>query len=418
MKDGFRRHWALALVFVALVLGGPPGRVLAQNANDTAVVYSQEELDQLLAPVALYPDALLAQVLSAATYPLEVVQAARFVQQNPGLKGEALARSVNAQGWEPSVASLAQFPSVLVMMNDKLEWTQQLGDAFLADSGAVMSAVQGLRAKAQAAGNLQSSDQQRIVVEERYIVIEPARPQVVFVPYYNPVVVYGAWWWPARPPWFWVPPPIYRPATWGQAVATGVAWSVAIGITQSIWFDVRPSWRERQLTIINVRPGQLAYRPGAWVHNPAHRQGVAYRDVLTRDRFAPVNRPAVDKREPARGRDDTLRPALRPSVQPARIATRPALVPSPAIRPALRPSVQPPRVALRPAPVPSPAIRPAPRPETKQVMIPAPRRDLRLAVRAAPRTAPKPLLLQPGAPREITNAQAARGNASRTRSKL
>ena len=417
MKYGFRWYWALALVLVALALGGPPGRVLAQNANDTAVVYSQEELDQLLAPVALYPDALLAQLLSAATYPLEVVQAARFVQQNPGLKGEALGRSVEAQGWEPSVASLAQFPSVLVMMNDKLEWTQQLGDAFLGDSGAVMSAVQGLRAKAQAAGNLQSNDQQRIVVEERYIVIEPARPQVVFVPYYNPTVVYGAWWWPARPPWFWIPPPIYRPVNWGQAVASSVVWSVAIGITRSIWFDVRPSWRDRQLTIINVRPGRLAYRPGAWVHNPAYRQGVAYRDVLTRDRFAPFSRPAVDKREPARGRDDTLRPAVRPSVQTPGVALRPAPIPSPAIRPALRPSVQPPRVATRPA-VPSPSIRPAPQPETKQEMIPAPRRDLRPAVRPAPRTAPKPLLLQPGAPRDITDAQAARGNASRTRSKL
>ena len=232
--------------------------------------------------------------------------------------------------------------------------------------------------------------------------IEPARPQVVFVPYYNPVVVYGAWLWPARPPWFWVPPPIYRPVTWGQAVATGVVWSVAIGITQSIWFDVRPSWRERQLTIINVRPGQPAYRPGAWVHNPAHRQGVAYRDVRTRDRFAPVSRPAVDKREPARGRDDTLRPVLRPSVQPLRPALRPAPVPSPATRPAPRPE-----------------SRPMPRPETKPVVRPvvrpAPRPELRPAVRPAPRPAPKPLLLKPGAPREITDAQAARGSASRTR---
>ena len=399
MKHGFGRQWVFALVLVALVLGGPPERVLAQSANNIAVVYSLEELDQLLAPVALYPDALLAQLLSAATYPLEVVQAARFVQRNPGLKGDALGRSVEAQGWEPSVVSLAQFPSVLVMMNDKLEWTQQLGDAFLGDSEAVMSAVQGLRSKAQAAGNLQSNDQQRITVEERYIVIEPARPQVVFVPYYNPVVVYGAWLWPTRPPWFWIPPPIYRPATWGQAVATGVVWSVAIGITQSIWFDVRPSWRERQLTIINVRPGLPAYRPGAWVHNPAHRQGVAYRDVLTRDRFAPVSSPAVDKRVPARGRDDALRPVLRPSVQPPRVAPRPAPIPSPAIRPA-----------------PQRESRPMPRPETKPEMRPAPRPELRPAFRPAPRPAPNPLLLKPGAPREITDAQAARGSASRTRS--
>ena len=399
MKYGLGRQWIFVLVLVAIVFGGLHARVLAQNANDTAIVYSQEELDQLLAPVALYPDALLAQLLSAATYPLEVVQAARFVQRNPSLKGEALGRSVEAQGWEPSVASLAQFPSVLVMMNDKLEWTQQLGDAFLSNPGAVMNAVQGLRAKAQAAGNLQSNDQQRIVVEERYIVIEPARPQVVFVPYFNPAVVYGAWWWPARPPWFWVPPPIYRPVTWGQAVATGVVWSVAIGITQSIWFDVRPSWRERQLTIINVRPGQPAYRPGAWVHNPVHRQGVAYRDVLTRDRFAPISRVAVDKREPARGRDDTLRPVLRPSIQPPKVTPLPAPVPSPAVRPAPRPE-----------------IRPILRPDTKPQIRPVPRPELRPAVLPTPRPVPKPLLLKPGASRAITDAQAARGNASRIRS--
>ena len=399
MKHGFGRQWAFALGLVALALGGPPGRAIAQNANDTAVVYSQEELDQLLAPVALYPDALLAQVLSAATYPLEVVQAARFVQRNPGLKGEALGRSVEAQGWEPSVASLAQFPSVLVMMNDKFEWTQQLGDAFLGDSEAVMNSVQGLRAKAQAAGNLQSNDQQRVTVEERYIVIEPARPQVVFVPYYNPVVVYGTWWWPARPPWYWVPPPVYRPTTWGQVVATRVVWSVAIGITQSIWFDVRPSWRERQLVITNVRPGQPAYRPGAWVHNPAHRQGVAYRDVQTRDRFVPVSRPAVDRREPARGRDDMVRPVLRPSVQPTRPVARPAPVPSPAIRPAPRPEG-----------------RPRPRPEARPEMRPSPGPELRPAVRPAPRPAPRPLALKPGASREVSDAQAARGMDSRTRS--
>ena len=399
MQHGFGRPWAFALLVVATVLGSLPGRVLAQNATDIAVVYSQEELDQLLAPVALYPDALLAQVLSAATYPLEVMQAARFVQRNPGLQGEALGRSVEAQGWEPSVASLAQFPSVLTMMNDKLEWTQQLGDAFLGDAEAVMNAVQGLRAKAQAAGTLQSNDQQRVTVEERYIVIEPARPQVVFVPYYNPVVVYGPWWWPARPPWYWVPPPMYRPATWGQVVATGVVWSVAIGITQSIWFDVRPSWRERQLTIFNVRPGRPGYRPGAWVHNPAYRQGVAYRDVQTRDRFVPVSRPAVDKREPARGRDDMLRQVLRPSVQPPRPATRPAPVPSPAIRS-----------------TPRPERRPMPRPETRPEMRPSPGPELRPAVRPAPRPAPRPLALKPGAPREVSDAQAARGMDSRTRS--
>lgn len=390
------RTWvqALGLLVAALALALAPA-ARAQSIDEQAIVYTQEELDPLLAPVALYPDALLAQVLTAATYPLEVVQAARFVQANPRLQGDAMARAAQGKNWEPGVTSLVQFPSVLAMMSDKLDWTQQLGDAFLSSPEAVMDTVQSLRAKAGAAGNLQSNAQQQVVMEERYIVIQPARPEVVYVPYYNPVLVYGSWWWPARQPWYWVPPPVYRPATWGQVVATGVVWSVAIGITQSIWFDVRPSWRERHVTVINVininRPG---YRPGVWLHNPVHRQGVAYRDVSTRDRFRPVDRPAVDGRLPWRGRDE-------PAVQPIAV-TRPAPAPKPAVRPA--PAPQP---SVRPAPTPRPTVRPAPTPTPTPSVRPAP------PPKPAVRPAPRPTALAPSVTREVAREQADRGRASR-----
>ena len=404
------RTWvqALSLLVAALALAVTPA-ARGQSIDEQAVIYTQEELDPLLAPVALYPDALLAQVLTAATYPLEVVQAARFVKANPRLQGDAMARAAQGQNWEPGVTSLVQFPSVLAMMSDKLDWTQQLGDAFLSSPGAVMDTVQSLRAKAQAAGNLQSNAQQQVVMEDRYIVIQPARPQVVYVPYYNPVLVYGSWWWPARQPWYWVPPPVYRPATWGQVVATGVVWSVAIGITQSIWFDVQPSWRERHITVINVinmnRPG---YRPGTWLHNPEHRQGVAYRDVRTRDRFRPVDRPAVDGRLPWRGRD-------QPAVQPI-AATRPAPAPRPSVRPAptLRPAVRPAPTPV-PTPVPTPSVRPTPtpRPAVRPALEPKP--GLRPAPLPRPvmRPAPRPTALTPSVTRDVADEQANRGRASR-----
>ncbi|HMA31446.1 MAG TPA: DUF3300 domain-containing protein, partial [Casimicrobiaceae bacterium] len=146
--------FALAILAVAPLEAQSPG---GQG-------YSQDELDQLLAPVALYPDQLLMQVLIAATYPLEVVEAARFVQQNPDLRGEALDQALAGKNWDPSVQSLAAFPQVLAMMNDEIEWMQRLGDAFLADQQRVMDTVQSLRQRAEAAGNLQSTSQQSVIV--------------------------------------------------------------------------------------------------------------------------------------------------------------------------------------------------------------------------------------------------------------
>jgi len=197
----------LASFLAALLLA--PGLILAQtDQGGAANPFKPEELDQLVAPIALYPDPLIAQILMASTYPLEIVQAARFAAANANLKGDQLNEALKKQTWDDSVKSLVSFPQVLTMMNEKLDWTQNLGDAFLGAEKEVMDAVQRLRAKALAAGNLKSTPEQTVKTEPappptpgqnvviqqapaptQYITIQPAKPQVIYVPTCNPTVV-------------------------------------------------------------------------------------------------------------------------------------------------------------------------------------------------------------------------------------
>jgi hypothetical protein len=188
-------------------VGAQPLPLAAQQAARPA--FRQQELDQMLAPIALYPDALLSQVLMAATYPLEVVEAARWSRANPGLTGDAAVRAVDGMNWDPSVKSLVAFPQVITMMDQKLEWTERLGDAFLGQQAQVADSVQGLRQRAASLGNLRSNEQ--LVVEQRgpVYIVQPANPQVVYVPYYDPNEVYGAWAYPSYPPVYWAPPAYY-----------------------------------------------------------------------------------------------------------------------------------------------------------------------------------------------------------------
>ncbi len=193
-------------------------------------MFKPEEIEQLVAPIALYPDSLVSQILMASTYPLEVVQADRWAKANKTLKGDALTKALEAQSWDPSVKSLVNFPQVLAMMSEKLDVTQKLGDAFLAQQKDVMDAIQRLRAKAQAQGNLKTTKEQTVIVEQparkprsssnraqtTVIKIEPTNPQVVYVPTYNPTVVYGAWPYPAYPPYL--------------IIRTGVCGSGGIGL--------------------------------------------------------------------------------------------------------------------------------------------------------------------------------------------
>jgi hypothetical protein len=262
--------------------------------------FSQQELDQMLAPIALYPDALLSQILMASTYPIEVVQAARWSKANPGVTGDQAVKAVEQQPWDPSVKSLVAFPNILSMMDEKLDWMERLGDAFLSQEQAVMGSVQQLRQKAQAAGNLQSNNNIVVQPQGQTIVIEQANPQVVYVPYYDPTVVYGPWWYPAYPPVFWRPWPGYyaRPG-----FGPGFFWGSGITISAGFFFG-RVDWPRRNVTVVNVNnyyyrppPPRPNFPPGAWVHDPAHRRGVPYRDPVVRREFGG---PRFDGRPDAR----------------------------------------------------------------------------------------------------------------------
>jgi hypothetical protein len=210
----------------------------------TAAKVSNQQLDSLTAPIALYPDALLAQVLMASTFPQDVSAAAAWSKANPNTKGDDAVKAVAAEPWDPSVQSLVAFPQVLATMASKPDWVAQLGNAFLAQPDDVMDSVQRLRKQAQQAGNLKTSEQQKVIVEQSTIQIVPANPQVVYVPTYNPTVVYGAWPYPAYPPVYVPPPPGYAVAS---GLAAGLAFGAGIAITSALWSDV--NWNNHSVNI-------------------------------------------------------------------------------------------------------------------------------------------------------------------------
>jgi hypothetical protein len=286
--------------------------------------FKSEELDQILAPIALYPDELIAQILTAATYPLEIVMAARWVAdpKNAALKGDALVEALEGQSWDASVKSLVPFPSVLKMMSDKLDWTQKLGDAFLSQEADCLAAVQSLRRKAAAAGTLKSTPQQNVTVaprtaaepglqgppagepitmapvtEDQVISIAPADPQVVYVPSYNPATAYGTWPYPSYPPYAFPPPVGYGVAA---GLATGLAFGAGVAIAGSLWGWGSPNWGGGNVTINSARFNSInrtAITGNTWQHNAAHRQGVAYRDAATRQRYGRGTAGAAARRD-------------------------------------------------------------------------------------------------------------------------
>jgi hypothetical protein len=290
--------WLLALVVATASF--------AQSASTK--VFNNEQLDQMLAPIALYPDSLLAQVLMASTYPVDVKAAAAWSKANKGKEGDAAVSAVESQGWDPSVASLVAFPSLIQQMGEHPDEVQKIGDAFLAQPSDVMDSVQRLRAAAQKAGNLKSSEQQKVVVEQQKIVIEPAQPQVVYVPAYNPAVVYGPWWYPSYPPYYWPPPYGYYP---GAVLATGIAWGVAIGVGNALWGGI--GWGNNDVNINvnkynninrNNQINNVSGNRANWQHNAENRKGAPYRDQASREKFD--NRKAgADGRQDYRGKTDS-----------------------------------------------------------------------------------------------------------------
>ncbi len=254
-----------------------------------APLFSQAELDQMLAPIALYPDTVLSHVLIAATYPLEIVKATRWLSTQPGMTSEQSLRAAENEPWDPSVRALVAFPPLLTKMNNELEWTQRLGDAFLSQETDVMATVQQLRERAYKAGNL--GNQEHITVErkEKIIVIEPRQREVVYVPVYDTRVVYGDWWWDRYPPIHW-PYPSQR--------SSYVYWGVGARVSPGFYFSTF-YWPERQVVVLrDYRPNRYyrardIYRHEErrhWSHNPYHRHGVVYPRSY---------RPVVESRGPA-----------------------------------------------------------------------------------------------------------------------
>ncbi len=309
---GMQRRHLMAALGAALVLSGWRGAQAQAPAPspDAAKPFKPEELDQMLAPIALYPDGLLAQTLMAASYPLEVVDAARWSKANPTLKGDAAVAAVKDKSWDVSVKSLTAFPQVLVQLSDHLDWMRKIGDAMVAQQQDVADSIQRLRAKADAAGNLKTGKEQTVTTEgagaDRTVVIAPTNPDVIYVPAYDPNTIYGIWAAPAYPPTYYPPPPGYG---YGNALIRGLLFGAGIAAAGAIFGGW--NWgRGGGNSYVNVNVNRAVnidrnfnvanINNGRWQHDAGHRKGVAYRDQVSRDRFG-QNRPGADQRKDFRG---------------------------------------------------------------------------------------------------------------------
>lgn len=297
------RRPLLALIIAAIALA----RSTAALAQGTQKSFSPEELDQMLASIALYPDSLLAQILMATTYPLEIVEAARWSRSNPALKGDAAVAAIQDKNWDVSVKSLVAFPDVLKQLSDHLDWTQRLGDAMLGQQQDVADSIQRLRGKASVAGNLKSTPQQTVTTQgsgdSTQYVIEPASPDIVYVPSYNPSWAYGSWPYPQYPP-------VYYP--FAGALARGIFWGLAFAAAGSLYAGWNWAGHGNSYANVNVNRATNIDRSfdrtkidgDRWQHRPEHRRGVGYRDDATRQRFGQQARPGVEQRDQFRGKLD------------------------------------------------------------------------------------------------------------------
>jgi hypothetical protein len=317
--------FAAVLALLLPLLGQTQDTAEPPGAGSRTPPFKPEELEQIAAPIALYPDALLAQIFMASTYPLEVVEAARWSKEHPDVKGDAVADAVKDQPWDASVKSLCAFPQVLTMMNEKLDWTQKLGDAFLAQQADIMQAVQRLRNKAMETGNLKSTKEVTVKTEPapppaegapataaapaaaapapppQTIIIESPDPEIVYVPSYNPTVVYGAWAYPSYPPYYYYPP----------GYAAGAAfWSFTAGVVVggALWGNC--NWGGNDIDIDVNRENNFTRNTNRetnrtnnkWEHNSDHRKGVGYRDSATQQKYGRGNSQGTQAREQYRGR--------------------------------------------------------------------------------------------------------------------
>lgn len=412
---------------------GDPQEISAQS------LFPPDQIEQLVAPIALYPDALLAQMLMAATYPTDIVQAARWIRDNEKLEGEALEKAAEEQPWDPSVKTLVFFPSVLAYMNENLAWTQDLGDAMVAQQDEIMDAVQSLRNQAQDAGTLQTNEQQRVEAEGDTIVVQPANPEVVYVPTYDPSTVYGQTAPPAT---------TYYPSTYAVPITTTTSSSTDSWITFGAGalagglLTAAILWNRNDYGI--YRGGRGYYgRPGYWGNSNYWKGGWKRSTNINRNINASrgdvnINR-QVNKWQPSRTnvgrarpnpggnrpngrRPDTGRKASggrpgagvkppggreRPQTGPAkRQATRPgAPAPKPGAKPGKRPAGKPGQ---------KPAAKPARKPAAKPAKRPAAKSARKPAAKPAKRPAAKPARAKGG---KSSAFNVNKGNATRAASK-
>ncbi|NQZ24551.1 MAG: DUF3300 domain-containing protein [Colwellia sp.] len=254
--------------------------------------FSEDELAQMLAPIALYPDSLLTHILIASTYPIEIVEAHRWLKKNKGLSTENAAQSVKDFNWDASVKALVPFERILSRLSEDLTWTQQLGDAFLQDESRLLESIQELRKQAQLAGNLQKMDNMDVSYEDNNIVIEPIEKEIVYVPYYDTRMVYGTWHSVSYPPVYWKPHHSVYVSHYNPFY-----YHSGIHISFNYFFSAF-HWSNRHVVVVNThhykhryyeqRPRRLIVNGGYakhWQHQPVHRKGVAYRTKQTRSKY-------------------------------------------------------------------------------------------------------------------------------------
>lgn len=287
---------------------------------------SPDQLDDLVAPIALYPDPLVSQIMVAATYPLEVVQAYQWVQRNPGLNGPALTQAAQQQNWDASIQALVVFPDVMKRLNDDVTWTTNLGNAFLAQQQDVMDAVQRMRQRAQQAGKLASSPQENVVTTtdagRPVIQIVPADPAVIYVPMYDPAWIWGPPLWYPYPRWYWPPSSI---------MVGGLGFGFGVGINMGFFFGGgwggwggwgwHPGWGNHTVIVnntfihrnnFNTTNITNVHGTSVWAHDASHRAGVPYASPALRNQYqGNVRQNMAQRSAPAMNRNASAQPAER-----------------------------------------------------------------------------------------------------------
>jgi hypothetical protein len=271
--------------------------------------FSQAELEQMLAPIALYPDSVLTHILIASTYPIEIIQASRWLEKNSDLDASDALEAVEDKEWDPSVKALVAFPRVLERLSNDLEWTQNLGDAFLQDEKSVLASIQSLRMRADQAGNLDKMDNMKVSRENKTIIIQSAEPEIIYVPYYDTRVVYGNWHWVHHQPvyWDWSWHNSHNHYGHHYTPHYGLfSWHPRIHLRHHYYFSAF-NWHNHHVVVVNGRHfNSRRYRHRSdiiahadarrWDHNPKHRRGVAYRNNQVRERFSSTRPSRIETR--------------------------------------------------------------------------------------------------------------------------